>query len=125
VGVVARLAEQAAAQAHGGPHRLEGVGAQLLRHQADPGAGLAELADDVEAVGQHAAAAGVDDPADDADQGGLAGAVGAEQGEDLAAVDVQVHRLERDVARRIGFSDAADRKDRVHGVRSGEWCGTC
>jgi hypothetical protein len=32
----------------------------------------------------------VDDAADDADQRGLAGAVGAEQREDLAAADVQV-----------------------------------
>ena len=32
---LARLAEQAAAEADGRPHRLEGVGGQLLRHQAD------------------------------------------------------------------------------------------
>jgi hypothetical protein len=49
----------------------------------------AVVADDVVAVGQHRPKAGADDAADDADQGGLAGAVGAEQGEDLAAADVQ------------------------------------
>jgi hypothetical protein len=35
MGRVGRLAEQAAAEADGGPHRLEGVGVQFLRHQAD------------------------------------------------------------------------------------------
>ena len=33
---------------------------------------------------------GVDDAADDADERGLAGAVGAEQREDLAALDIEV-----------------------------------
>jgi hypothetical protein len=55
----------------------------------------AEVADDVVAVGDHRAA-GVDDAADDADQRGLAGAVGAEQREDLAALDVEVDALQRD-----------------------------
>ena len=35
IAVVARLAEQAAAELDRRPHRLEGVGGQLLRHQAD------------------------------------------------------------------------------------------
>ena len=47
----ARLAEQAAAERQRVPHRLEHVGGEFLRHQADPGAGGAEVAHDVVAVG--------------------------------------------------------------------------
>ena len=47
---VGRLAEQAAAETDGGPHRLERVGGQLLRHQADQRARRAIVADDVVAV---------------------------------------------------------------------------
>jgi hypothetical protein len=57
---------------------------QLLRHQADGARAGAVVAHDVVAVTVTRAAAGVDDAADDADQRGLAGAVGAEQREDLA-----------------------------------------
>jgi hypothetical protein len=42
------------------------------------------------AVGDHLAGRGGDQAADDADQGRLAGTVGAEQGEDLAAGDVEI-----------------------------------
>jgi hypothetical protein len=84
-----RLAEQAAAERHRRPHRFEGVGGQFLRHQADQRARGAVVGDDVVAVDRTRARAGIDDAADDADQRGLAGAVGAEQGEDLAAADVR------------------------------------
>jgi hypothetical protein len=59
---VRRLAEQAAAEAHGGPHRLEGVGGQLLRHQADQRARGAVVAPDVVAVDRHGAGAGATMP---------------------------------------------------------------
>ena len=39
--------------------------------------------------------AGIDDAADDADEGGLAGAVRAEQAENLALRDVEVDVLQR------------------------------
>ena len=55
---------------------------------------------------------GVTMPADDADQRRLAGAVRAEQREDLALVDVEVDRLQRLHARRIGLAQAADGDDR-------------
>jgi hypothetical protein len=82
---------------HRGPHRLERVGRQLLRHQADLGARGAEVGHDVVAVRDDLPGGGVDDAADDADERGLAGAVGPEQREDLAALDldVQVPRLTR------------------------------
>ena len=91
--------------------RLERVGRQLLRHQADLAARGAVVAHDVVAVGEHRAGAGVDDAADDADQRGLAGAVGPEQREDLAAADVEVDVLERLEARGVGLADVADRDD--------------
>ena len=103
VGRVGRLAEQAAADAAGGADRLERVGGQLLRDQADQRAGGAEGTGVVMAVHGDRAAAGSDDAADGADQGGLAGAVGAEQGEDLAAMDVEVDALEGLEARGVGF----------------------
>jgi hypothetical protein len=59
---VGRLAEQAAAEADRGPHRLEGVGRQLLRHQADQRARGAVVAHDVVAVDGHVPALGVTMP---------------------------------------------------------------
>ena len=65
--------------------RLERVGVQFLRHQADQRARGAIVGDDVVAVDRDGARGRIDDAADDADQRGLAGAVRAEQREDLAA----------------------------------------
>ena len=56
-GRVARLAEQAAAERERVPHRLEHVGGELLRHEADLGARRAEVAHDVVAVGDDRAGA--------------------------------------------------------------------
>ncbi len=85
MGRVAALAEQAAAEAHRRPHGLEGVGGQLLRHEAD----LARARRGSRATMSWPSAVTVparrvDDAADDADQRRLAGAVRAEQREDLA-----------------------------------------
>src|SRR5690606_9048188 len=99
---------------HGRPDRLEDVVEQLLRDQTDLAARGAVVADDVLAADQYLAVARIDDAADDADQGGLAGAVGAEQGEDLAALDVEVDGLERRVAAGVGLAQAADRDDGLH-----------
>ena len=63
-------------------------------------------------------AVGVDDAADDADQRGLAGAVGPEQREDLAAPDVEVDVLQRLEARGIGLGQVGDGDDGVGMVRS-------
>src|SRR3546814_16826675 len=114
VGVVVRLAVQAAQETHRRPHALEGVGRQLLRHQSDLRARGAVVADDVVTVRGHAAAARRDDDAYDADQRGLTRAVGAEQGEDLAAADVQVDRPERLEARGVGLAECPDRDAGLH-----------
>ncbi len=56
MGRILRLAEQAAAEADGRPHGLEGVGVQFLRHEADHRARGAIIPLDVMAVDRDAAA---------------------------------------------------------------------
>ena len=51
----------------------------------------------------------VDQPGEDVDQRRLAGAVGAEQPEDLAARHVEADAVERALAARIGLLQVADR----------------
>jgi hypothetical protein len=60
--------------------------------------------------------AGIDDAADDADQRGLAGPVGTQQGEDLALLDVQIDPLEGLMAGRIGLCQTRYRYDGSHAV---------
>jgi hypothetical protein len=94
MGGVRRLAEQTPAEGHGRQHRFEGVGGQFLGHQADLRTRGAIVGLDVVAVGDDRARGRGDDAADHRDQGRLAGAVGAQQGEDLALVDRQVDGFE-------------------------------
>jgi hypothetical protein len=63
------------------------------------------------AVDGDCAGAAIDDAADDADQLDFAGPVGPEQGEDLAAADVQVDALEGLEAGGVGLGDVADGDD--------------
>jgi hypothetical protein len=108
------LAEQAAAERYRRPDRFEGIGGEFLRHQTDQRAGGAVIGDDVVPADPHAARAGLDDAADDADQCRLAGTVGAEQGEDLAAADVQADALQRLEPRRIGLGELRYGEDGRH-----------
>src|SRR5437867_12923779 len=112
---VGGLAEEAAAERHRVPYGLEGIGRQLLRHEADHGARGAVVGDDVVTVHPYAAFARIDDPADDADQGRLPRAVGTEQREDLSAADVQVDVLESPEAGGVGFGEVRDGDDGLHG----------
>ena len=66
------------------------------------------------AAGAHRPGAGVDQPADDVDQGGLAGPVGTQEGEDLAGADLEIDALERLEARGVGLGQASDLDDRRH-----------
>ena len=108
---VFRLAEQAAAETHRRPHRFEGVGVQLLRHQPDQRARRAVIPVDVMAVDRDTALAQIGDAADDADQRGLAGAVRPEQGEDLAAPDVEIDVFQRLEAGAIGLGKVCNGYD--------------
>ena len=93
LGRVARLAEQAAAEADRRPDAFERVGGQFLRHQADAGAGVAVVGQLVLAVDQHRRRpTAVTMPQTMLIKRRLAGAVGAEQRENLAAADVEVDR---------------------------------
>ena len=111
---VARLAEQAAAEADGAPDALEGVGVQFLRHQPDHRARRAVVLEDVVAVDRDLAGGRNQNAADDADQRRLAGAVGAEQGEDLATFDVEIDLLQRPEPGRVGLGEIFDGNDGLH-----------
>jgi len=72
---------------------------------------------------RHLAVSRRDDAADDVDQRGLAGAVRAEQREDLALLDLQVDALQRLAAAGVGLGEALDGEDgrqsrRFYGVAS-------
>jgi len=100
---VRRAPEKPAAETHRCPHRLEHVGRQLLRHQADLRPRRAIVAHDVAAVhGNHARGRG-DDAADYVDQRRLARAVGTQQGENFTLADLEVDVLQRLKARSIGL----------------------
>ena len=111
---VRRAAEEAAAEAHRAPHRLEHVGVQLLRDQTDLRPRGTVVAHDVVAVDEDPSRGRRDDAADDADQRRLAGAVRAEQGEDFAPADLQVDALQRLQARSVGLGQARDGDHRRH-----------
>src|SRR5208282_372543 len=81
---------------------------QLLRHQTDQRASGAIVRDDVMAGHRDAAAGRIDDAADDADQGRLAGAVRAEQRENLAVAYLQVDVLERLEAGGVRLGEVQD-----------------
>src|SRR6476469_6670941 len=81
---------------------------------------MAVVALPVLAVDQHFAAARSDDPANDVDQGRLAGAVGAEKCENLAAPDVEIDRLQRTDAGAIFLVKPADGQDGIgHSIGPG------
>ena len=65
-------------------------------------------------VGRHRARTGLDDAANNVDQRGLAGAVGAEKRKDFAASDVQIDRFECVKTGRVGFSEFLNGNNRLH-----------
>src|SRR5204862_1834317 len=100
---------------HGRPDGLERVRRELLRHEGDHGARPPVLAHDVVPVDEYLPGSRVDDAADDADEGRLAGAVRAEEREDLALPDLEVGRFQRLEARREGLTQLLDGEDGRHG----------
>jgi hypothetical protein len=114
IGRVLRFVEQAAAERHCGPHALEGIGVQLLRHQADQRARRAIAVDDVVAIDRHFALCRHQDAANDADERGLAGTVWSEQCKNLAAADVEIDVFKRAEAGRVAFRQVLDGNDGLH-----------
>ena len=92
--------------------REERVEQDLLRDDPDRAFGVARVLVDVEAPDGRPAAAFADQPGEDVDQRRLAGAVGAEQPEDLAARHVEADVVERQLAlaalARIGLRQRFD-----------------
>ncbi|AAW73634.1 phenol hydroxylase [Xanthomonas oryzae pv. oryzae KACC 10331] len=86
---------------------FEQVEVDFLRHQADQAHRIAAVAGQVGTEHFHLPAGQVHQRADDADQGGFAGPVGAEQGEEIAWHDVQRHALERLGAVVVGLAQIA------------------
>ena len=87
----------------------------VLEDDADPAPDLGDvLLGDRQPADRHAPGAGGEDAVEVQHQRGLAGAVGAEQGDPLAAVDVQVHAEQRLVAVGVGEGEAADVEDGRH-----------
>src|SRR5262249_5400175 len=100
---IGALAEQSAAERHGVPNGLEGVGRQLLRDEPDQRSRFTVTGTNVVAVHRDSAGGRIRDPADDADEGRFAGAVRTQQGEDFAAKNLEVDILERVETGRIGL----------------------
>ncbi len=76
--------------------------------------GGAVILDDVVAVGDDCARGRPHETADHADERGLAGAVGAEQREDLAAPDREIHAFQRLVPAVVGLVQAGNYNDGIH-----------
>src|SRR5262249_41169139 len=91
-------------------------GVQLLGHEPDLCARRPELAGDVVAGGDDPAARRRDDAADDVDQSRLAGPVRAEEREDLALLDLEVHVAERRVPGGVRLGELGDGEDRSQGA---------
>ena len=111
-----RLAEETAAVADRCPHRLERVGRQFLRHEADEAPSGAVIPDDIVPGDGDGAGRGGDNSANDGDQRGLASTVRAEQSEDFALLDVEADAVERDEPRAVGFAQIRDANDWLHGL---------
>ena len=86
----------------------------FLRHDADAGLGGLELPIDV--VAEHVGRAGalVDERGDDADERRLAGAVGSEQREEIALLDIEIDAFERLDTVLVGLGETANRQC-IHG----------
>src|ERR1700724_2706486 len=104
MGRVGRLAEEAAAEAHGRPDRLERIRGQFLRDKTDHGSRCPVVADDVMTASHDGASGRIDDPADDIDQCRLACAIWAKQAKYLSLADLEVDFLEGLEARGIGLA---------------------
>ena len=106
--------EQPAAVADRVQDGRENIERDLLRHQADDPPGGAIVAHDVMAVDENPARSHRHRAADDADQRRLAGAVRAEEGENLAFGDLEVDRVQGDQARLIALGHGGDGYHRRH-----------
>ena len=75
-------------------HLLEIVEVEFLRHHADMTLGPGEVEIDICPENLHRAAALAHERADDADGGGLARAIGTQQGKKVALLDIEINTLQ-------------------------------
>ena len=88
-GIVVAKAEVAGLDTQGLAHREEGIEDQFLRHDAQQAPRFPILADDIAAEDGKPARIGPCQPGKAGNQGGLSGAIGTEQSEELTFGDVQ------------------------------------
>jgi len=94
------------------------VEAGFVGHVADVQVGTAGVLDEVEAAHAHAASRGLQEPHEHLDRGGLAGAVGPEQGEQFAAWDGQ-RKIRDGRLRAVGAGDVVELDHGMVGGSSG------
>ena len=111
---IGRAAEQPSAEADRMQDGGENIERDLLRHQANNRSCGAIVAHDVVAVDQYPPRRHRHRAAGDADQRRLAGAVGAQEGENLAFGDLEIDRIERDQAGLIALGHGGDGYHRRH-----------
>src|SRR5690606_27913970 len=93
---------------------------------ADPAAHVAPVLADIPAEGADRAAGRIEQAADRPDQRGLAGAVRAEQAEDLPLADLEIDPVESAHAALVGLRQAGDLENRFgHGRNNGGALALC
>ena len=110
--VVARLGQ------HDVDHLLELVEVELLGHHAQVVLGPGEVPVDIDPEDRHLTGALLHQGADHAEGGGLAGAVGAQQREEVSFGDVEVDALEGLEAIAVDLGQATDGQSRFGHARS-------
>jgi hypothetical protein len=121
--VVGRQAEQAARIIGDGPDRLEDVDVHFLGHEADDAPRGADTPLRVSSpFSKDRPGRRRDDATDGVDQRGLARAIGAEQGEDLALTDIEIDVLERLEPALVGLAEAPDRQNGWHAAEVPRRC---
>ena len=97
-------------QVNGFPHLDAFLQVRLLQLHADALLQLVDIGERIEAQHRDRAPIGLANPLDALHRRGLAGAVGTDQAEDLAVVDLERHVVDRD-GLAVGLADAGDADD--------------
>ncbi len=101
--------------------REVGVEPETLRHVGEPGLDGLGVAHDGDAVEDGVAGARLEDPSEHAQRGGLAGAVGTDEAEELAGADLEIEAGDRQplggCARLAETARQAAHRDRGRGLR--------
>ncbi len=101
----------------------KGIDVQFLRHDADRGGDVARILVEIDAPDRDLARGFDHQLGHDVDQGGLAGAVRAEQAENLATRDVEIDMVQRQLRfgtlLPVAFHQAANRDGHLGQTRVG------